>query len=167
MLSNSPCIPTSPHLEGNFDRCIIKAYWQAVWTHIRLLLEEQSDLGPHCLLQRCFKMTCRQDGSQYLVMISILSVKKHLPKIQRWTFYERKIVTIFLPINLNMCFGCSKEPSHWDVSFEYPQHMFWMRNKENSFSIRTLIWRPVCKNMHISDNRQAAVTIYLLSKTNM
>ena len=25
--------------------------------------------------------------------------------------YERKIVIIFLPINLNMCFGCSKEPS--------------------------------------------------------
>ena len=35
-----------------------------------------------------------------------------------------------------MCFGCSKEPSHRDGSFEYPQHMFWMRNKENSFSMR-------------------------------
>ena len=23
-----------------------------------------------------------------------------------------------------MCFGCSKEPSHRDGSFEYPQHMF-------------------------------------------
>ena len=30
--------------------------------------------------------------------------------------YERKIENIFLPINLNMCFGCA-------------QHMFWMRNK--------------------------------------
>ena len=49
---------------------------------------------------------------------------------------------IFLPINLNMCFGCSKEPSLWDGSFEYPQHMFYMRNKENSFPIHTLIWRP-------------------------
>ena len=58
-------------------------------------------------------------------------------------FYERKIVIIFLPINFNMCFGCSKEPSHCDGSFEYPQHVFWMRNKENSFPIRTLIWRPV------------------------
>ena len=28
-----------------------------------------------------------------------------------------------------MCFGCSKQPSHWDGSFEYPQHMFWLRNK--------------------------------------
>ena len=54
--------------------------------------------------------------------------------------YERKII-IFLPINLNMCFGCSKETYHWDYSFEYPQHMFWMRNKENSFPIHTLIWR--------------------------
>ena len=41
-----------------------------------------------------------------------------------------------------MCFGCLKEPSHRDGSFEYPQHMFWMRNKENNFPIRTLIWRP-------------------------
>ena len=26
--------------------------------------------------------------------------------------YLRKILIIFLPINLNMCFGCSKELSH-------------------------------------------------------
>ena len=36
-----------------------------------------------------------------------------------------------------MCFGCSKEPSHWDGSFEYPQHMFWLRNKI-SFSYAVL-----------------------------
>ena len=29
-----------------------------------------------------------------------------------------------------MCFGCSKEPSHGDGSFEYPQHTFWLRNKK-------------------------------------
>ena len=40
-----------------------------------------------------------------------------------------------------MCFGCSKEPSHRDGSFKFPQYMFWMRNKENSFPIRTRIWR--------------------------
>ena len=44
-----------------------------------------------------------------------------------------------------MCFGCSKEPSHSDGSFEYPQHMFWIRNKENNFPICTLIWRPGLK----------------------
>ena len=26
-----------------------------------------------------------------------------------------------------MCFGCSKEPSHRDGFFEYPQLMFWLR----------------------------------------
>ena len=26
--------------------------------------------------------------------------------------FESKIVNIFFPIHLNMCFGCSKEPSH-------------------------------------------------------
>ena len=45
-----------------------------------------------------------------------------------------KIVFIFLFISLNVCFGCSKEPSHGDGSFEYPQHMFWMRNEKNNFN---------------------------------
>ena len=31
-----------------------------------------------------------------------------------------------------MCFGCSKEPSHRDCSFEYPQHMFWLSNKKKT-----------------------------------
>ena len=42
-----------------------------------------------------------------------------------------------------MCFGCSKEPSHGDGSFEYPQHMIWLRNKKNNFQLYTLIWGPV------------------------
>ena len=41
-----------------------------------------------------------------------------------------------------MCFGFSKEPSHRDGSFEYLQHMFWLRNKKNNFQLRTLIWGP-------------------------
>ena len=41
-----------------------------------------------------------------------------------------------------MCFGCSKELSHRDGSFEYPQHMFWLRNKKNNFQSHTLIWGP-------------------------
>ena len=32
-------------------------------------------------------------------------------------------------ISSNICLGCLKELSHWDGSFEYPQHMFWLRNK--------------------------------------
>ena len=41
-----------------------------------------------------------------------------------------------------MCFGWAKEPSHRDGSFEYPQHMFWLRNKKNNFQLATLIWGP-------------------------
>ena len=47
--------------------------------------------------------------------------------------FERKIVNIFLPISFNICFGGSKEPSHSDSSFEYPQHIFWFRNKKIIF----------------------------------
>ena len=31
-----------------------------------------------------------------------------------------------------MCLGDSKEPSQWDGSFEYPQHMFWLRTVHGS-----------------------------------
>ena len=51
--------------------------------------------------------------------------------------FERKIVIIFLSVSLNICFGCSNEPSHRDGSFEYPQHMFSLRNKKNNFN-----WGP-------------------------
>ena len=39
-----------------------------------------------------------------------------------------------------MCFRFSKEPSHRDRSFEYPQHMFWLLNNKNNFQLHTLIW---------------------------
>ena len=37
----------------------IFAYRQTVWTLIRLLLEKQSELGPHCLQKMTFKITSR------------------------------------------------------------------------------------------------------------
>ena len=51
---------------------------------------------------------------------------------------QRKNVSICVPVSFNICFGCSKEPSHLDGSFEYPQHMFWLRNKKITFSLGTL-----------------------------
>ena len=45
-----------------------------------------------------------------------------------------------------MCLGCSEEPSR-DGSFEYPQHMFWLRNKKNNFQLRSLIWGPGVMHM--------------------
>ena len=49
----------------------------------------------------------------YFVWVSIFY--KHLqkkPYVQIRKFYLRKILSFFLPIIFNMCFGCSKEPSH-------------------------------------------------------
>ena len=47
-----------------------------------------------------------------------------------------------------MCFGCSKEPSHRDGSFEYPQHMFWTRNEENSFQYALLSGGLIYNNVY-------------------
>ena len=46
--------------------------------------------------------------------------------------------TIIWGPGIYICFGCLEELSHLDCSFEYPQHMFWLRNKKNN-----LKWRPV------------------------
>ena len=65
------------------------------------------------------------------------------------------IVYIFFPISFYTCFGGSKEPSQWDGSFEYPQHIFWLRNKKISFLFCTLNERPedgYGKCSKISDN---------------
>ena len=56
--------------------------------------------------------------------------------------FECKLVNIFLPISFNICFGCSKEPFHLDGAFEYQQHIFWFRNKNNNFLVRTLNSSP-------------------------
>ena len=44
-----------------------------------------------------------------------------------------------------MCFGsigCSKEPSHRDISFEHTKHFLGLRNKKKIL-LNTLIWGPV------------------------
>ena len=56
--------------------------------------------------------------------------------------FKREIAIVFLSISLNMCFGCLKETSHRGGSFEYPQHMFRLKNMKNNFQVRTLIWGP-------------------------
>ena len=45
---------------------------------------------------------------------------------------QRKIAIIFSSTSINMCFGCSND------SFEYSQHLFWLRNKKIIFSYALL-----------------------------
>ena len=47
--------------------------------------------------------------------------------------FEHKVLNFFLSISFNISLGCSKEPSHGHGSFEYPQHIFWLRNKKIIF----------------------------------
>ena len=78
-------------------------------------------------------------------MLIILNMTKCMlfPKGQLSKNGLRRIAIIFLSVSFNMSFGCSREPSHRDGSFEYPQHMFWYGNKKNNFQLRNLIWRHV------------------------
>ena len=52
--------------------------------------------------------------------------------------FEGKIVNIFLPISFNICFGCSKDLSNSDSSYENPQQMFWLPNKKINILLHTL-----------------------------
>ena len=49
---------------------------------------------------------------QMKILKTVILKKSGVPQTQIRKFYLHKILIIFLPINLNMWFGCSKEPSH-------------------------------------------------------
>ena len=100
----------------------------------------------HCLFAFRWIPNTKTLNTQFKIWNTQLSQKEvgkypiaSNPYLELWYTCRRRceIVIIFLPINLNMCFGCSKQ------LIEYPQHIFWMRNKENRFPIHSLIWRPV------------------------
>ena len=63
-------------------------------------------LGLHCLPKYLF--TGIQNKKGYVVNVFLVS---QMMQYNNYKF-ERKIVNIFLPISFNICFGCSKEPSH-------------------------------------------------------
>ena len=75
-------------------------------------------------------------------------------------------MNIFLFIRSNICLGCSKEPSHWDGSFEYQQYMFWLRNK--CFLIIYVICRPGLKVIKlVSCSTQLSMKVQLIIKAKM
>ena len=50
-------------------------------------------------------------------MTRVNIINEHHDKTEKQKFkinknFQRKIVNIFLLVNFNICFGCSKEPSH-------------------------------------------------------
>ena len=79
-------------------------------------------------------MIAAPESKEHLVSLCI--PPHRLIYIQDIYTYHGKIATIFSPISAN----CLKEPSCWDGSFEYPQHMFRLRNKKNSLESHSLIF---------------------------
>ena len=61
-------------------------------------------------------------------------------RVYKWwhSYVNLLCFKIFLPISFNVCFGCSKGPSHWDDSFGYTQHIFWSNNKKLNVFVCTL-----------------------------
>ena len=81
------------------------------------------------------------------------------PSIPNLTLYQlslcapqHKIIYVFLSIKFNIHFGCSKEHSDRDGSFEYPQHMFCLKNKKINFQSQTLIKRSIRNFLFLNQN---------------
>ena len=97
----------------------------------------QSDLGLPCLSGLFWQTTSVQIFRTFTLLhfhwlvIIIIGLDKQK--------YLHKIVNICLPIVFTICCGCSKEPSYRGGSFEYPQHMFCLRNKIKLFVCYTLL----------------------------
>ena len=72
-------------------------------------------------------------------------------------------MNIFLSVSLNICFGCSKEPSHRDSSFEYPQHMFWLGNKKTILIMDMNVQALVYKQSHLASNSQPVNNFSVMS----
>ena len=80
---------------------------------------------------KLFEKVCQNIKPLYTHSISLNYINRYFGKQseQGKCHFQCKIVNIFLPIIFSICFGCSKDPPHRDGSFEYPQHMFWLKNK--------------------------------------
>ena len=53
--------------------------------------------------------------------------------------FHQKIVDIFLIFAQNIDFGYTLELPHQGVSNEYPQTIFWSKNKKNRYKVHTQV----------------------------
>ena len=96
-------------------------------------------LKPYTCFYVKIKAFTTYDSNMFLTVLDLMQkifIQSDLclhPLVQIGKTFQHKIANVFLSIRYYICFGCSKEPSHRDGSFNYPQHMFWLRNKKNIF----------------------------------
>ena len=79
---------------------------------------------------------CQHWSLFYLIEIIRMYQESFYPDNQ---YFDCKMAIIFFSISWNMYVRCSKEPSHLDGSFEYLQHMFWLRNDKTTFKHALLL----------------------------
>ena len=84
---------------------------------------------------------CEICGSTLLCMHLLRTLRVFDKKQVHFSLRNYIVITSLTQQSLHT-FGCSKEPPQWDGSFEYPQHMFRLRNKKTNFQLHTFIWRP-------------------------
>ena len=99
------------------------------------------------------KMNTKTENSTPLIIDLAKEIKYSYGSVKQ--NFKSKTMTINWLLSLNICCGYSKEPSHWDGSFEYPQHKFWMRNDKINLRLtvsylegwlkRNSIFTNICK----------------------
>ena len=98
--------------------CLTNFWRHLIWLHIRL--------QNMCISLILMRMHYTDSKFQ--------CVQQRSPKSSK--NFECKVWNIFIFISFSIWLGCSKELSDWKGSFEYPQHMFWLRNKNFWICIR-------------------------------
>ena len=71
---NVVCLCRLLNILANFSNLFF-AYRQTVWTQIRLLLKEQSDLGPHCLQKWLLKSQAEDKADDNLLWLALYVLK--------------------------------------------------------------------------------------------
>ena len=100
--------------------------------------------------------------------ISPLSFSIRLKRKLRSSHTKQLSVNLgnFLFNIFTFCLGCSKEPSHWDSSFENPQHMFWLRNKKNIFFVTHSCPEALECNVELVDIKHIHIKLKLWSQSH-
>ena len=96
------------------------------------------DLGPNCLQKLSADSTDRQRIDIASNTPDIGPDKDHFCTLNCIYFLTHLFKHVFWVVKRTISLRRFKR----EGSFEYPQYMFWLRNKKNYFQKCTLIWRP-------------------------
>ena len=136
------------YLRTEREKCW-KFYWASAWDFQQCGMWDQQSLRSACAYAQSDQSLCWSlDYSMNIKLLTEHQLKRRLHRLvwvytcQNATLLEitchgsglqirvRTRKLFFLILNQNICCGYSKEPSHWDGSFEHPKHMFKLMGKK-------------------------------------